>query len=91
MKLGVWFGSQEPITFNKFYSDSQGSQSSGVVLELHNDYYFWTSKNLTVLLDFICEAPLKDVGCLEDYGSNYQGNASRTEFGDDCIPWNTPG
>ena len=91
LKFGVWFGSQDPIDFNKFYSQSESSQSTGVVLGLHNDYYYWFSKNLSMDLPFICEAPFKDIGCLQDHGADYQGNASRTEFGQDCLPWNAPG
>ena len=89
LKLGVWYESQEPITFNKFYAQSESSQSSGVILELHDDYYFWKSNNLSMALPFICEAPFKEIGCLE-HGVDYQGNASRSKNGDECLPWNSP-
>ena len=92
LQLGVWHSSKKSIEFNKFWKPAETTQASGVVLDLHNNYYFWSSKNLSIALSFICERPFKDIGCLKDsVGAEYQGNATRTGNGEECLSWKTPG
>ena len=79
----------EPITFNKFSGQLQTSQSSGVVLDLHDGYYFWNYEDLNTPLPFICQVPLKDIGCIKP-GEKYEGSASQTAIGGTCLSWSTP-
>ena len=74
-----WYTSKTLITFNKYNGKIGGSQSSGVALDLHDGYYFWKYEDLSPSLPFICQAPLKDIGCHEP-GQLYEGNASQTEI-----------
>ena len=90
LTLDVWFTSKDPIIFNKYYGQIDGSQSSGVALDLHDGYYFWKYEDLSSSLPFICQAPSQDIGCLKQ-GEQYQGSASQTRFGEKCLSWNTPG
>ena len=90
LTLDLWFTSKDPIIFNKYYGQLGGSQSSGVALDLHDGYYFWKYEDLSSSLPFICQAPSQDIGCLKQ-GEKYQGSASQTKFGEQCLPWNTPG
>jgi hypothetical protein len=81
------------IEFNKFYRQTQEPQSTGVAFSLtRNNYYFWTPQDLLKPLPFICEISFKDIGCLNDPpGSEYQGQANRTQGGDLCLSWKSPG
>jgi len=90
LTLDVWYTSKDPIIFNKYYGEIDGSQSSGVALDLHDGYYFWKYEDLSTSLPFICQAPSQNIGCLQA-GERYEGSASQTAFGDTCLPWSTPG
>ena len=94
LQLNLWHASKEPIIFDNFYNKNPHFQpSNGIALYFHDDYYFWKYQDLYMALPFVCQAPLKDIGCLEDpldQSNQYEGTASITEFGDECIPWNTP-
>jgi hypothetical protein len=86
----LWYTSRQPITFNKFSGQLQTSQSSGVALDLHDGYYFWNYEDLNSPLPFICQVPLKDIGCIKP-GEKYEGSASQTAIGSTCLSWSTPG
>ena len=90
LTLDVWYTSKDPIIFNKYYGEIDGSQALGVALDLHDGYYFWKYEDLSTSLPFICQAPSQNIGCLKA-GERYEGSASQTAFGDTCLPWNTPG
>ena len=62
-------------------------------MDLKDEYYFWFTKDLSIIRPFICELPFKAVACIENQsvGSDYQGNASRTASGEECLSWQTPG
>lgn len=93
IQFGLWYASQNPIAFQKFAMPLQGPPlSAGVALTPVNGYYFWVSQNLATPSAFVCEFPQLDIGCLSDaIGSDYLGDASRTEGGDTCLPWSTRG
>ena len=91
LTLDLWYSSRDPIEYRKFLDEQlRVSQSSGVALDLHNEYYFWKLEDLSLPLPFICQAPHIDIGCLT-LGEQYVGSASKSRFGEKCLPWNTPG
>ena len=92
LQVGVWEHSRSPIKFNKFEAETNSSSTLGVTLSLHDEYYYWSSAQADQVLPYICQAEFQDIGCLdEEYGDSYQGNASRTSIGEQCLNWNTPG
>ena len=53
----------------------------------------WDVLDLEERSAYICEYPQKDIGCLEtgDSGADYNGTASKTWSGQECLRWDTEG
>ena len=53
----------------------------------------WDVLDLEGRSAYICEYPQKHIGCLEtgDNGANYNGTASKTWLGQECLRWDTEG
>ena len=79
LQLNIWHASKDPIKFENFYNKNPHFQpSSGIAIYFHDDYYFWKYQDLYMALPFICQAPLKDIGCLEDsLDQSYQYEGQR--------------
>ncbi|XP_076673301.1 uncharacterized protein LOC143371719 isoform X4 [Andrena cerasifolii] len=54
------------------------------------DYFFWDTEDCATSMkghSYICKRPYDDIGCIYGKGSQYDGNASVTATGKDCLPW----
>ena len=53
----------------------------------------WGVLDLEEHSSYICQFPQKDIGCLTegDNGADYNGTASKTAFGQECLRWDTEG
>ncbi|KAK7066080.1 Scavenger receptor Cys-rich, partial [Halocaridina rubra] len=54
------------------------------------EYFFWQLTNCAKRLHYVCETEKKDVGCIENRGETYQGTASTTIRGEQCMSWALP-
>ena len=54
------------------------------------DYYFWNLDSFGSKLSYVCERPSINIGCVEENGESYRGQATRTFSGAFCKPWQSP-